>query len=156
MVWLFIKLVLALVVIFILLGFGRTWQMEHSPAQQAFAKGIIPHPLPDGFLAGSVSGKTSWLGKKFAAAQMRGINVFDAGNGAESERYPFVMSTGAGVRDAKMQVVKIDYEIPGNPFWLRRILDEVVEIAPGHYLGKLHVRIIPGIPFTLGYFDLKQ
>ena len=34
--------------------------------------------------------------------------------------------------------------------------DEIVQIAPNHYLGKLQVRIIPNYPFTLMFFELKK
>lgn len=152
-----IKCVLLLTLALALLGAGRTWQMEHSANQKSFTDGIVPNPLL-GLYAGSVPGHTvSWLGKKFLPAQAgnaasgSGVNVFQDG-----ERYPFTTSVGGGLRDTKIQVFKIDYDTPRNPFWLRLILDEIVQVSPGHYLGKLHVRIIPGYPFTLAYFELKK
>ena len=156
MVVLLLKCLLVIVLALLLVGAGRTWQMEHGGEQESFSKGVAPVPLPDGFYAGSVPGHTVlWLGKKFDAANQGGINVFDEA-GKKNERYPFATSVGPGLRDATLQVVKIDYDIPGNPFWLRFILDEIVQIAPDHYLGKLHIRIIPGYPFTLAYFELKK
>ena len=36
-----------------------------------------------------------------------------------------------GLRDPEVDVLRIDYELPGNPFWLRRITDgDVVEVKP--------------------------
>ena len=151
-----LKIVVVLVAALLLGAFLRTWQMEHSANQKLFGSGNIPNPAPNGFYKGSVPGHTfSWLGKKFSAADSSEINVFDAGNGAKGERYPFATSVGQGIRDTHLNVVKIDYNIPGNSFLMRLILDEIVEVAPGEYLGKLHVRIIPGYPFTLAYFKLS-
>jgi hypothetical protein len=60
------------------------------------------------------------------------------------------------VKDKTLDVFKIDYNIKGNPLWLRRILDEVVEVEPGKLLGKVHVRWILGITFTAGFFELEK
>ena len=150
-----VKLVAIVFVLVIILGFLRTWQMEHSKSQTIFEGGKVPSPLPDGLYKGSVPGHTfSWQGKKFDSANNKGINIFDE-NGTTTENYPFKTSVTKGLRDKNLEVVKIDYNIIGNPFWLRIIVDEIVEIAPGDYLGKLHVRII-GFTFTLGYFQLKK
>src|SRR3989344_7704126 len=109
----------------VIFGFFRTYQMEGSANQTAFLKGSVPNPLPDGFYAGSVSGpKVSWLGKKFNAGAQTGINVFENKNG-QAEKYPFKTYTGKGVRDKEIEVFKIDYDTPENPFWLRFILDEI-------------------------------
>ena len=152
-----IKIVIVLACLAVIFGVVRTWQMEHSPNQSRFVEGKKPMPAPDGLYNGSVSGpKVSWLGKKFNAAAQTGINIFDDGNGSKRERYPFKTSVSKGIRDAGADVVAIDYDIPGNPFWLRPILDEIVQIGPDKYLGKLHVRIIPGYPFTLAYFELSK
>jgi hypothetical protein len=152
----FIVVVVVLVLASIVLGIARTWQEEHSENQKLFSSGSAPNPMPDGFYSGSVPGHTfSWQGKKFFAASSTGINVFTSGSTTE-EKYPFVTSIGKGVRDTTRDVLKIDYDIPSNPFWLRPILDEILQIAPGQYLGKLQLRIIPGFPFTLGYFELKK
>jgi hypothetical protein len=69
--------------------------------------------------------------------------------------YPF-FAAGRGLFDDQMMVLKLDYNIKGNPFWLRCVLDEVVQIGPDHYLGKMHLKIIPGIPFSVLYFELKK
>ncbi|MEK7505934.1 MAG: hypothetical protein AAB597_03530, partial [Patescibacteria group bacterium] len=111
----------------ILFGFFRTYQMEGSDNQVAFLKGSMPNPLPDGFHMGSVSGpKVSWLGKKFEASKQTGINIFKNKDGGQKEKYPFKTYIGKGVRDKEIEVLKIDYNVPENPFWLRYSLDEVV------------------------------
>ena len=157
MILFLLKVLIGLVLAAMLLCVARTWQMEHSPRQALFEKGIIPNPLPDGMYQGSVPGHTfSWLGKKFNAADSTGINVFSDAMGGQTTKYPFKTSVGKGVHDANLDVLKIDYNIPDNPLWLRLVLDEVVQTGPDQYLGKLQFRIIPGYPFTLSYFELKK
>ena len=43
--------------------------------------------------------------------------------------------------DPETPVLKIDYDIPGSPsLTIRRVLDELVELADGYYLGRAYVR----------------
>ena len=60
------------------------------------------------------------------------------------------------LRDAPLRVIKLDYDSPENPFLIRVILDEIVEIAPDQYLGKIHLKVLPGFYSTIGYFGLKK
>ncbi|MEK7602109.1 MAG: hypothetical protein AAB472_01330 [Patescibacteria group bacterium] len=143
--------------LFVWFGMYRTWQLERSPDQARFLAGTIPQAFPDGLYTGSVPGhKVSWLGKKFDAIHWSGINLFENGSSTPSEKYPFVTSEERGLRDTYTNVIVIDYDIEENPFWLRPIRDEIVEIGPGHFLGKLQVRLIPWYPFTLAFFELKK
>lgn len=136
-------------------GYVRTFFLEMTPNQRLFSSGKVPDPLPDGLHSGSAEGYSgSWQGKKFDRGASTGINLFKLGDKVE-ERYPFITSVGKGVKDDK-DVIKIDYNIPQNPWYLRMILDEIVEVKPDEYLGKLHLRIIPGAPFTLAYFKLSK
>ena len=151
------KLLILILCLALLFGIWRTWKMEHSPNQTLYVRGTAPTPPPDGFYRGSVGEhKISWLGKRFNASEKSGINVFDDGKGIHKERYPFKTAYTKGLTDKDLNVLAIDYNIPENPFWLRPVLDEVVQIAPHEYLGKLHLRLIPGYPFTLGYFKLTK
>ncbi len=85
---------------------------------------------------------------------MNGINEF---HGRDTfARYPFRMEVGKALVDQNKQVLRIDYNIPANLPWIRFVLDEVVETRPGHFLGKMHLRIIPKLPFTLAYFELDK
>ncbi|MBI4000501.1 MAG: hypothetical protein HY348_01790 [Nitrospira defluvii] len=137
-------------------GYYRTLLSEGSPKQDAFVKGTFPSPLPVGLLKGSVDGlQVSWKGKKLNAENQTGINIFVGENG-EEERYPFKTDQAKGLRDPDLDVLRIDYDLPGNPFWLRRITDEIVQVEKGTYLGKVHIRLLPGYPFTMGYFRLEQ
>jgi hypothetical protein len=146
-------LLLALIVLALLLA--RTSQLEWGSDQRVFAQGTAD-TLPTGLYAGSVPGpEVSWLGKSFDSGNASGVNNFKAKDGTTVQKYPFTLSLGSGVHD-RQKVVRIDYDLPANPWWLRPILDEIVLIAPHQYLGKLQFRIIPGYPFTLTYFRLSQ
>ncbi|OGZ63813.1 MAG: hypothetical protein A3A98_00810 [Candidatus Staskawiczbacteria bacterium RIFCSPLOWO2_01_FULL_40_39] len=152
----FIKFFLLVLLIVLLLGFLRTWQMQQEPNNKAFLNGALPNPTPDGFYQGDVGFNTSWLGKKFDAENSTGINVFKNKRGVQIEKYPFKTYAGRGLADQQLFVLKIDYNVTGNPFWLRPVLDEIVQIAPNEYLGKMHARIIPDFPFSFLYFQLKK
>lgn len=153
----FLKLFFGAIAFLIIFGLGRTWQVEHSPDQTMFLNGQAPIIAPQGLYRGSVPGhKVSWLGKKFDAIHQNGINLFDDGRGNQTERFPFVTVYGKGLRDKNLELLKIDYNIQENPLWLRPILDEVVQVGQNDFLGKVHLRVIPGLPFTLGYFKLTS
>jgi hypothetical protein len=150
-----LKVVVALIVIVLVLAFARSWQVESSENQKIFAANAAPQPALDGLYSGSVSTpvKVTWLGKKFNAASSTGINVFDDGQGGQHEGYPFATSVAT---NGTSTVLNIDYAHPDNPFWIRPILDQLVQVAPGEYLGKLTVRLVPGYPMSLGFFQLKK
>ncbi len=159
----FAKFFLGAVIALLLLLWLRTFQMKREPNQQEFLRGRLPNPKPDGFYQGSIGFKTSWIGKKFDAENSRGVNIFKnkkarhkSAPGSSEEKYTFKTHVENGLFDQQMFVLKIDYNIKGNPFWIRWVLDEIVELAPCHYLGKMHLRMIPGFPFSVLYFELKR
>jgi hypothetical protein len=48
---------------------------------------------------------------------------------------------GAGAHDPDVMVLKIDYDLDVNPrFVVRQVLDELVQVAEGYYLGKALLR----------------
>jgi hypothetical protein len=167
--FIFLSCLIELVIIFFCAGFVRSWYIQNNDQEKVFLAGRTPNPLPDGPYHGTVPGyRVSWLGKKFNAADHSGVNLFEtsghstgdtgtSGNAQKipTEKYRFKTSIGAGLKDTAITVVKIDYDIPENPFWLRWILDEIVETAPGVYLGKMIVRIF-GLSFALVYFTLQK
>jgi hypothetical protein len=141
----------------VLLGFalllitgGLLWSFraERRSENQQFQAGKLPSAALDGFYKGNTQAKTNWRGKKFDDATKTGINIF--GN---SERYTFAFYPAKSLHGGK-QVLKIDYNQAGNPWWLKLIVDELVEIAPGNHQGKVYVRIGP-LSFTLTYFELQ-
>jgi len=114
-----------------------------------------------------------WLGKSFDTGSKRGINRFLATAGTRLllrllfpthtpaemgmegiEAFPFRTSVGLGELDPEASVLKIDYDFAANPALIRRILDELVEVAPGLYLGKVLLRF--GARYRqVGFFSLR-
>lgn len=130
---------------------------NYSLNQTNFSKGTLPSPVLDGLYKGSVSfHKFSWLGKKFDSKTNSGINIFDIGNGQTKEKYPFKTSFSKSLDDGNLDVLALDYNLPENPFYLRFILDEVVQITPGKYLGKLYIKITPSFTIPIIYFNLDK
>ncbi len=151
-----VVLVLILVVAMsgLIVGLYRTYKTQHSANQQKFLNGAVP-TKPDGFYSGTITGlQSNWQGKEFTAAAQTGINRYNE-NGTELKRYPFKTSVTKGLRD-KREVLRISYDLPDNPWWTRRVVDELVEVEPDHYLGKIHYQVWPGFSFALGYFQLKR
>ena len=100
-----------------------------------------------------------WKGKTFDAASSRGDNIFSRGSlrlarpfnplyrgfrgdGPGTYRaFAFRTYLAPGLEDADRKVLKIDYDLPENPkLTVRRVLDELVQIGDGAYLGKAHVK----------------
>ena len=57
--------------------------------------------------------------------------------------FDFHTSVGPSRQDAALDVLRLDYNLPANPrlfVTIRRVLDEVVQVADGYYLGKAYVR----------------
>jgi hypothetical protein len=116
-----------------------------------------------------------WQGKIFDANRTQGINIFTRDSyrlahlfwpfyrhyQADSIRtyraFAFHTWTGRGLLDPNVTVLKIDYDLPENPVLnVRRVLDEVVQIADGLYLGKAHLRWWWGKWQTVAYFTLRH
>jgi len=133
------------------------WQLQHSSQQTRFIQGTYPKPPTDGFYAGLVPGLEglNWKGKRFDAARASGINIF-VQQGQQTTAYPFKTSRGASSIDSQQQVLLIDYNDDANPWWVRMFLDEVVAIGPDHLLGKLIIRLIPGHPIAILFFELQK
>ncbi|MBX4200996.1 hypothetical protein KW786_02600 [Candidatus Parcubacteria bacterium] len=168
LVFLFLKFLLSLVLILFIFALFWTWRMQKDARNRLFVNGTVPSPAPDGLHQGIFLGHhTSWRGKKFNAQDSTGINLFEEktggqvspsaqGSGGTKEKYPFKTYIAKGLQEKNLDVMKIDYDVPANPFWLSFIMDEIVQIAPGSYLGKMHIKLIPGLPFTVLYFELKK
>ena len=115
-----------------------------------------------------------WLGKTFNAAHRSGDNVFARDSysiarffnpfyrGFVADRsgayrcFTFHTYVASGLADPDRSVLKIDYDIDGNPSpTIRRILDELVQLDRNLYLGKAHVHWWLGGWQTVAYFLLK-
>src|SRR5919206_2013967 len=125
--------------------------------------------------AGAVLGPAAaiWLGKRFDAEHSTGENVFSsriykagrlltpaayrAAWPEDSRSYralAFATSAGPGALDPGVEVLRIDYDLPGNAPPFRRILDELVEVEPGVYLGQALLRRRGGYR-RLAWFTLE-
>ena len=144
--------IVGIAVLLIIVGFIQTYRVQHSKYQAQFLAGHVPSPFPDGFQKGSADFYTSnWQGKTFEANSGTGINNF-----GDQLKYPFKTYVEKGAQDPSIETFKIDYQNGKNSFFVSPILDEIVEVAPGQYLGKINYRLIPGSPFAIGYFKLEN
>ncbi len=71
--------------------------------------------------------------------------------------FVFDTSIRQGMVDKDRQVFRIDYDRPDNPMLsIRRIVDEVVQVRGGVYLGKIHFKWWWGRWSMIGYFALRR
>lgn len=150
-----LKIILFLVIFVGGISYGLTKLTPKLPQQASFAAGKLPDPKLDGDYKGSALFTGPWKGKTFNSKKQTGENlVFN--NGKVVKMFPFKSYEGNGIHDPKVKVLDLDYNISGNPFYIKPILDEVVQTNKNHYLGKLNLRLIPNHPFTLGFFTLEK
>ncbi len=64
-------------------------------------------------------------------------------------------TTIARSRAGDFDAVQLDYDHPGNPFFVRAIHDEVRRLRPGLFLGQAYLTR-PGRPRLLLYFGLER
>ncbi len=114
-----------------------------------------------------------WLGKGFDASTSMGYNVLKPNAakpmralwpryepervfGDRLEVFPFRTRIAPGAVDPDVDVLKIDYDFEANPkFIIRRILDELVEVEEGVYLGKILYRARDRW-HPIGFFTLER
>jgi hypothetical protein len=116
-----------------------------------------------------------WLGKSFNSAWQQGSNLFSNDSrflaqlfnplyrGFTADRpgtyrgFTFRTYTAPGLADPDRTVLKIDYDLENNPsLTIRRVLDELVQLTEGLYLGKAHVHWWWGHWQTVAYFTLSS
>src|SRR6266542_6864398 len=78
-----------------------------------------------------------------------------AGDRLLKEAFPFRTYLAREPHVAEHDVLRVDYTSPENPFWLRVCADDLVQVGPGHYLGKSYIRLLPGRPFAMLFFELR-
>ncbi len=126
----------------------------------------------DGFIRRTTSLWMPWQGKTLDREAATGVNRFLPNarmplkaifpkytpqySGADRiEAFPFRTRIAPGELDPGVDVLKIDYDFEANPdFIVRRVLDEVVQVAPGRYLGKVLFRA-RGDYHPIGFFSLR-
>ncbi len=151
-----IKLLGLAILVTLLIGWWRTYVVAHSPNQAKFRQGKADPSTLDGDYIGTVPGHTfTWQGKTLNRTDSSGVNRFKENNTIVS-KYPFKTYVGKGLRDKQLDVIKLDYNQPGNPWWLKFIVDEIVQTAPDTYLGKVHIQLAPRLTFTVGFFTLEK
>ena len=102
----------------------------------------------NGFYKGSTGYKSNWLGKTFFASKNSGINNFKE-NGKVVTKYPFKTYI-------KKEKLMLDYNLKENPWWLRKIIDEVVETKPNKFKGVMKIKIISGTLLPIAKFRLER
>jgi hypothetical protein len=176
-IWILLGIVIAAVV---WLGFWMlvTYLVGQSGRQKQFVSGSTPSEPPNGFYNGSAyllgNRSVPWLGKSFESENARGFNIFTpmgasllkiltpfyklfrVNSDGNTDAYYFKTGVGQGFKDKDIDVFILDYDSPENPFLIRIILDEVVEIKAGEFLGKVHMKVFPGYYATIGHFGLKK
>jgi hypothetical protein len=114
-----------------------------------------------------------WQGKTFNLSHQRGDNIltkasypiarllnplyrgFTADGTHTYRAFAFRTYAAPGLFDKDRTVLKIDYNLKENPaFTVRRVLDELVQLEDGLYLGKAHVHWWWGTWQTVAYFSL--
>ena len=152
-------------------------RMQRATFQESFGRGQAPQPMLDGFYPGAshvlFGVPVPWLGKQFTLTPEGGTNIFSSVGGRLARllthrykhfaslpdgtvsAYNFRTTVGAGLRDPNVHVLKLDYNIPENPGIIRIIYDELVQVDPGRYLGKVYLQVLPGWFLCVGFFELK-
>ena len=116
-----------------------------------------------------------WKGKTFDPSRQRGDNIltkdsyflarlfnplyrgFHTDSALTYRAFAFHTYAAPGLFDKDRTVLKIDYNLKENPAWtVRRVLDELIQLEQGLYLGKAHVRWWRGTWQTVAYFSLIQ
>jgi hypothetical protein len=161
---------------------GELYALGEPPRElNGPTEGILVLPLIQGTvdrLATTVTkGWMPWLGKSFDAEAQRGYNRLASSarwpakllwptystTDDENARHAFDFETAIepGKADPDVKVLKIDYgPVESNPrLVIRRIRDELVQIVPDTYLGKILWRSGDGDDPSyscIGYFALRQ
>jgi len=98
----------------------------------------LPAPIAARLRAWAASPSFVWEGKSFQAAsdtKGEGFNrVAVPGVLGRQRLFPFATSFGPSAIDGAPALV-LDYELAVNPPYIRRIHDEIREVAPGLFLG---------------------
>jgi hypothetical protein len=67
----------------------------------------------------------------------------------------FRVETGKSLSDPHLEVIRIVYDHPSNPIFIRLLVDEIRQVGPDEYLGQGMFRIL-GKPFRAFWFSVKK
>jgi hypothetical protein len=95
-----------------------------------------------------------WRGKSFSP---RSADNGEGINRVLSDRFKLFKFTTfvAPSRAGAFESVQLDYDHPGNPFFIRAIKDEIRELRPGLYLGQAYLHLRDTDRLVL-YFGLEM
>jgi hypothetical protein len=142
-----------------------------GPTRGILVTPTLPRPADLG-LRGLASAWMPWTGKRFHGATATGDNLLVASarpiarvlfpsyrleplHKGSYAAFRFRTYVGPGQVDPDRETLKIDYDSEENPrLLIRDILDELVQIVPGAYLGKVLMRR-KDTWRLLGYFALQ-
>jgi hypothetical protein len=148
-----------------------------GPISGRFLASTLGHHLDPAFEA-LTSVWLPWKGKTFDPDAAEGRNLFTAGarrmmrmtlptyqtrdepggrSGRQCSAFRFITSTGASAFTPGVEVLRIDYrDVAENPSWpVRKILDELVTIDEGRYLGQALIEF-RGALRRAAWFCLEQ
>jgi hypothetical protein len=127
---------------------------NHPRGRMVSLRGIAKTPLHGGVVWLSKQSWFPWNGKSLSST---GAQTHDGINrmvlGARMNWFPFTTRVETSVIDGK-DTIYLDYEQPGNPIFIRKIRDELREVAPGMYLGPAMWKTGPGKAALVLWFAL--
>jgi hypothetical protein len=148
-----------------------------DPHPEGFHRGRLIttsiRPGFDGFVRRFADFWMPWLGKSFDSSTETGVNILvpkartpmralwpsyepERTMADRIEAFPFRTRIAPGEVDPDVDTLKIDYDFEANPdLLIRRILDELVQIGEGDYLGKILFRTRSGF-HPIGFFSLHS
>lgn len=129
--------------------------LDNNPKGRMLSvRGIEKTPLQSLVTEVSKLGFFPWDGKSMESTGTQsgdGINRINLG--AKMNWFPFKTSVQKSIIDGRDTIV-LDYEQPGNPFFVRRIHDEIREVSPGLFLGPAMLKTGEGKAATVLWFAL--
>jgi hypothetical protein len=136
---------------------------------------IVPRGVAGRLAGWAVRLYLPWQGKRFVYSEGNGDNTFRSSsvplirlvwpgykrlvrNGNRTCRaLAFRTYAGTALGFPQVKVMRLDYDLPENPMWwlpVRRVVDELVQLDDGYYLGRAHLRHGTGWRLV-GYFALS-
>ena len=97
-----------------------------------------------------------WRGKSFTPlSETDGEGINRVFSDVRPSRWFRFETSLAPSRAGAFDAFQLNYDNPGNPFFIRAIKDEIREVAPGLYLGQAYVMLF-GKPRLALYFGLTS
>jgi hypothetical protein len=115
-----------------------------------------PRTGPFAWLLRAFGGSTSfpWEGKSFDGASEDGTGINRVNFFGKQKWFPFKTRFTESFLDGKPTFL-LDYSGPGNPPFIRSIVDEIREVAPGLYLGPAAL-LVNGRPRPVLFFAVSH